>query len=119
MWGGPYDLILMPNFLHHFDAAGCVALLRCARGALAPGGLVLAPEFGAEEDCSGPPLAVMCAFIMLATPPAGTTYTGASWPASSPRPASPVGWSSRRLGRRRKRCWWAGREAAALVKTAS
>ncbi len=65
----------MPNFQHHFDAAGCVALLRRARGALAPGGLVLAPEFVAEEDRPGPSLAVMFAFIMLATTPAATVYT--------------------------------------------
>ena len=30
-WGEDYDLVLLPNFLHHFDRAACTGLLRRAR----------------------------------------------------------------------------------------
>lgn len=76
---GPYDAILLPNFLHHFDMPGCVALLRRMRGALSPGGLVLAPEFVPEEDRVSPPMPAMFAFVMLATTPAGNAYTRAEY----------------------------------------
>jgi integrase len=33
-FGGPYDAVLLTNFLHHFDEATCVALLRKVRAAL-------------------------------------------------------------------------------------
>jgi 2-polyprenyl-3-methyl-5-hydroxy-6-metoxy-1,4-benzoquinol methylase len=74
---GPYDVVLMPNFLHHFDEAGCVRLLRRARAALTPGGTVLAPEFVTDEDRTSPPMAAKFSFLMLATTPAGTAYTAA------------------------------------------
>jgi hypothetical protein len=32
--GGPYDIILLPNFLHHFAESKCVELLKKVRGAL-------------------------------------------------------------------------------------
>ncbi len=74
--GGPYDVVLMPNFLHHFDEAGCVALLRRAHAALVlQGGLLLAPEFVPEEDRVSPPMPAMFAFVMLLSTPAGTAYT--------------------------------------------
>ncbi len=74
--GGPYDVILMPNFLHHFDPEGCATLLRRARAALAPeGGLLLAPEFVPDEDRVSPPVPAMFAFVMLMGTPAGTAYT--------------------------------------------
>jgi hypothetical protein len=72
---GPYDLILLPILLPQFDMAGCVALLRRMRGALSPGGLVLAPEFVPEEDRVSPPMPAAFAFVMLATTPAGNAYT--------------------------------------------
>ena len=33
-----YDLVLVPNFLHHFDAATCEQFLRKVHAALAPAG---------------------------------------------------------------------------------
>ena len=73
-FGGPYDLILMPNFLHHFDEAACIGLLRKARGALAPGGRIAIVEFVPDEDRVSPPRPAMFAYIMLATTPAGTAF---------------------------------------------
>src|SRR5262245_34723663 len=37
-WGGPYDVVLLTNFLHHFDPRTCENLAAKAYAALAPGG---------------------------------------------------------------------------------
>lgn len=73
-FGGPYDLVLVPNFLHHFDEATCISLLRKARGALANGGRVAVVEFVPEEDRTSPPMPAMFAYVMLATTPTGTAF---------------------------------------------
>jgi hypothetical protein len=73
-FGGPYDLVLMPNFLHHFDEATCVGLLVKTRAALAAGGSVAIVEFVPNEDRVSPPMPAMFAYIMLASTPAGTAF---------------------------------------------
>ena len=73
-FGGPYDVVLMPNFLHHFDEATCVGLLRKGRAALAPGGRLAISEFVPNEDRVSPPREAMFAYIMLATTQAGTAF---------------------------------------------
>lgn len=72
---GPYDLILLPNFLHHFDEPTCVRLLRKVHAALAPGGRALTVEFVPDADRVNPPDAAFFAVVMLATTPAGDAYT--------------------------------------------
>ena len=74
-WGSGYDLILMPNFLHHFDHASCVSLLSKARRSIAPGGRVVVTEFVPNEDRVSPPLPATFAFIMLATTQRGDAFT--------------------------------------------
>jgi hypothetical protein len=74
-WGEDYDLVLVPNFLHHFDAASCTDILRRARVALAPGGRVALVEWVPNEDRISPPVPAMFTMTMLLTTPAGTTYT--------------------------------------------
>jgi SAM-dependent methyltransferase len=74
-WGKGYDLVLLPNFLHHFDAASCTALLRRARAALSPGGRVAIVEWVPNEDRISPPVPALFAMTMLLTTPAGSTYT--------------------------------------------
>jgi hypothetical protein len=37
-FGGPYDAVLLTNFLHHFDADTCVGLLKKVHASLKPGG---------------------------------------------------------------------------------
>src|SRR6202030_526163 len=54
-WGTDYDLILVPNFLHHFDRERCVGLLERARRALAPGGAALVVEMVPNDDRVSPP----------------------------------------------------------------
>ena len=56
-YGGPYDIVLLTNFLHQFDFATCVGLLRRVRAALKPGGKAAALEFLPNEDRVSPPMA--------------------------------------------------------------
>lgn len=73
--GGPYDLILVTNFLHHFDPPTCIRLLSRFRAALAPGGRAIVLEFVPNPDRVSPPLAAMFPWVMLATTPSGDAYT--------------------------------------------
>jgi SAM-dependent methyltransferase len=74
-FGGPYDAILLTNFLHHFDKPTCVALLKKVHAALRPGGRVLTLEFVPNEDRVTPPMPASFSMIMLTTTPAGDAYT--------------------------------------------
>ncbi len=74
-WGSDYDLVLIPNFLHHFDREGCVSILGRARRALAPGGAALVVEMVPNDDQVSPPFAAAFAFVMLATTPKGDAWT--------------------------------------------
>jgi 2-polyprenyl-3-methyl-5-hydroxy-6-metoxy-1,4-benzoquinol methylase len=74
-WGGDYDLILLPNFLHHFDMETCAGLLRKVKGSLSAGGKVIAVEFVPNEDRISPPFAAAFSLAMLATTPSGDAYT--------------------------------------------
>jgi len=78
-FGDGYDLVLLPNFLHHCDAPTCEQLLMKVRAALAPGGRVVIVEFVPDDDRSGPPDAVRFALVMLAGTPAGDAYTFAEY----------------------------------------
>ncbi len=73
--GGPYDLVLLANFLHHFDAATCERFLVLVGRALAPGGRVVTVEFVPDEGRVTPPHAAMFGLVMLCTTPAGDAYT--------------------------------------------
>jgi SAM-dependent methyltransferase len=69
-----YDVILLTNFLHHFDVPTCEAFLKKVHGSLKPGGYVITLEFIPNEDRISPaPMAEFC-LIMLATTPAGDAY---------------------------------------------
>jgi hypothetical protein len=74
-WGRGYDLVLLTNFLHHFDAATCEGIFRRAHAALRPGGRAVTLEFVPEEDRTTPPEAAAFTLVMLATTPAGDVYT--------------------------------------------
>ena len=74
-WGNEFDLILLPNFLHHFGHEDCVALLKKAKEGLSPGGRVLVIEFVPNEDRVSPPVEATFAFWMLASTPNGDAYT--------------------------------------------
>jgi ubiquinone/menaquinone biosynthesis C-methylase UbiE len=72
--GSDYDIILIPNFLHHFDTATNEKLLRKVHAALAPVGIVVTPDFIPNEDRISPPRDAMFSMQMLGTP-AGDAYT--------------------------------------------
>ncbi|HZQ95191.1 MAG TPA: class I SAM-dependent methyltransferase [Candidatus Sulfotelmatobacter sp.] len=73
--GTGYDLILVPNFVHHFDAPTNEQLLKKLHRALNPGGKVATLEFVPNEDRVSPPMPAAFALIMLAETPAGDAYT--------------------------------------------
>jgi cyclopropane fatty-acyl-phospholipid synthase-like methyltransferase len=73
--GAGYDLVLLPNILHHFDTAGCEALLAKVRQTLAPEGRVVTVEFVPDADRVSPPHAARFALVMLVSTPAGDAYT--------------------------------------------
>ena len=73
--GRDYDVILLPNFLHHFDPPTCQRLLRRLRGALKPGGRAATLEFVPDEDRVNPPMAASFALMMLSNTAAGDAYT--------------------------------------------
>lgn len=81
VWGTGYDLVLLPNFLHHFDEQGCGEVLRRTHAALAPGGRVVIVEFVPNEDRVTPPEAAGFALTMLAGTPGGDAYTFAEYEA--------------------------------------
>src|SRR5215470_8295763 len=72
--GGPYDLVLLPNFLHHFDPPTCEGFLIRVHAALASGGRAVTVEFVPDERRESPAHAVMFALVMLCTTPSGDAY---------------------------------------------
>jgi 2-polyprenyl-3-methyl-5-hydroxy-6-metoxy-1,4-benzoquinol methylase len=74
-WGGPYDVVLLTNFLHHFDTPTNEALLRKSRAALKPNGRVAILEFVPNDDRVTPPATASFAMIMLRDTPGGDAYT--------------------------------------------
>ena len=74
-FGGPYDAVLLTNFLHHFDKATCVGLLKKVHSSLKPGGKAATLEFVPNEDRVSPPMPAGFAMTMLTTTASGDAYT--------------------------------------------
>jgi 2-polyprenyl-3-methyl-5-hydroxy-6-metoxy-1,4-benzoquinol methylase len=74
-FGGPYDAVLLTNFLHHFDKPTNVGLLKKVRAALKPGGRAATLEFVPNEDRVSPPMPAAFAMTMLASTADGDAYT--------------------------------------------
>jgi predicted nicotinamide N-methyase len=74
-FGGPYDVILLTNFLHHFDTPTCEKLLKRVHAALTPNGRAATVEFIPNDDRITPPEAATFSFTMLNSTPAGDAYT--------------------------------------------
>ena len=73
--GSGYDLVLVPNFLHHFNSDDCTRFLGRVHGALRAGGHVVIVEFIPNEDRVTPPASAGFAMVMLGTTPEGDAYT--------------------------------------------
>ena len=78
-FGTDYDVVLVPNFLHHFSKSECVRFLRKAHAALREGGKVVIVEFVPNEDRVSPADSAGFSLIMLATTPEGDAYTFAEY----------------------------------------
>jgi 2-polyprenyl-3-methyl-5-hydroxy-6-metoxy-1,4-benzoquinol methylase len=78
-WGGPYEVVLLTNFLHHFDLPTCEKIAAKAYAALAPGGRTLTLDFIPEPDRISPPSSAKFALTMLATTAHGDAYTFAEY----------------------------------------
>ena len=74
-FGGPYDAVLLTNFLHHFDQPTCVGLLKKVRAALRPGGRAATLEFVPNEDRVSPPMPAAFSLTMLTSTESGDAYT--------------------------------------------
>jgi 2-polyprenyl-3-methyl-5-hydroxy-6-metoxy-1,4-benzoquinol methylase len=74
-FGGDYDLILIPNFLHHFDVPTCERFLTKCAANLREGGQVAIVEFVPNEDRVSPPMAAAFALTMLGNTSSGDAYT--------------------------------------------
>ncbi len=74
-YGTGYDLILLTNFLHHFDPPTNETLLQKVHAALAEGGRAVTLEFVPNEDRISPPDAAAFSMMMLGSTPNGDAYT--------------------------------------------
>ena len=74
-YGTGYDVVLLTNFLHHFDVPTCETLLRKVRASLAEGGRAVTLEFVPNDDRVTPPQAAGFSMMMLGATPGGDAYT--------------------------------------------
>ncbi len=74
-FGSGFDVVLLTNFLHHFNPATNLALLKKIHAALAPNGRVATVEFVPNEDRISPPMPAAFSLVMLATTDEGDAYT--------------------------------------------
>jgi len=74
-YGSGYDLVLLTNFLHHFDRASCERVLRKVHAALADGGRAVTLDFIPDEDRISPPDTAAFSLVMLCSTPGGDAYT--------------------------------------------
>lgn len=74
-YGGPHDVVLLTNFLHHFDPPTCVGLLKKVRRALRTDGRAATLEFVPNQDRVSPPMAASFSLTMLASTASGDAYT--------------------------------------------
>ena len=74
-FGSGYDLVLITNFLHHFDPPANEILLRKVHAALADGGRAATLEFVPNDDRVTPPDSAGFSMMMLVGTPSGDAYT--------------------------------------------
>lgn len=74
-YGGPYDAVLLTNFLHHFDPPTNVKLLKKVHAALKPCGRAATLEFVPNDDRVTPPIPAAFSIVMLVGTQSGDAYT--------------------------------------------
>jgi SAM-dependent methyltransferase len=80
-FGGPYDVVLVTNFFHHFDPPTCEKLMRKIYAALASGGRCVTAEFVPNDDRVTPPSEASFSMMMLGSTASGDAYTFAEYDA--------------------------------------
>jgi SAM-dependent methyltransferase len=78
-YGTGYDVVLLTNFLHHFDPATNETLLKKVHAALAEGGRAVTLEFVPNDDRVSPQGVAGFSLTMLAGTPSGDAYTFAEF----------------------------------------
>jgi 2-polyprenyl-3-methyl-5-hydroxy-6-metoxy-1,4-benzoquinol methylase len=73
--GEGYDVVLIPNFLHHFSLERCVAFLQRVHRSLRSDGIAITVEFVPDENRVSPPLPATFAMVMLVATAEGDAYT--------------------------------------------
>jgi ubiquinone/menaquinone biosynthesis C-methylase UbiE len=74
-YGEGYDVVLLTNFLHHFDPQTCEGLLRRVHAALKADGRALTLEFVPNDDRISPAIPASFSMTMLGATPGGDAYT--------------------------------------------
>ena len=74
-YGTGYDVVLVTNFIHHFDVTTNVALLGKLRGAMKPGAKLVIVEMAVNDDRITPPAAGVFAMTMLTTTVSGDAFS--------------------------------------------
>lgn len=74
-FGTGYDLVLLTNFLHHFDQPTNETLMRKVHAALADGGRAATLEFVPNDDRVTPVDSAGFSMMMLVGTPSGDAYT--------------------------------------------
>lgn len=74
-FGTDYDVVLITNFVHHFEPARNEELFKKVNAALKPDGRAVTLEFVPNDDRISPPDAAAFSLIMLASTRAGDAYT--------------------------------------------
>jgi 2-polyprenyl-3-methyl-5-hydroxy-6-metoxy-1,4-benzoquinol methylase len=74
-FGTDFDIVLMVNFISHFDPSTIDNLLRKVHASLKQGGRAIVMAFIPNEDRVTPPMAAGFSLAMLASTPSGDAYT--------------------------------------------
>lgn len=78
-YGTGYDVVLLTNFVHHFDKTTTEKLFKKVHAALAPNGRVAILDFIPNEDRISPPMPAMFPLTMLVGTESGDAYTHAEY----------------------------------------
>jgi ubiquinone/menaquinone biosynthesis C-methylase UbiE len=73
--GNDNNVVLVPNFVHHFNQKTVVDFLKKVHAALKPGGKVAIVDFVPNEDRVSPPMPASFSMQMLAGTKGGDAYT--------------------------------------------
>jgi len=77
--GVAYDLVLVPNLLHHWDRGTIQAFLKKVHFSLAPNGRIAIVEFVPNEDRVSPPIPASFVMNMFVTTPEGDAYPASEY----------------------------------------